>query len=156
MTADAVFQHKSLILTSSDFKDNASLPLRFGLHNDNINPSLSISSVPKEAESLVLIMHDPDAPVGDWLHWLVWNIPPETKEIPIGALPVGAIEGTTSWGKTGYGGPAPPKGTHRYMFDLFALDCSCDAKYGEKLEAIRNKMDGHVLDFVRLTGTYSA
>ena len=112
-----------LILKSPAFENGAEIPSRYTCDGENINPTLIIENVPEGVKSLVLIMDDPDATGGaTWDHWLLWNIPPETKEISENSVPAGAIQGKTSWGTNKYGGPCPPKGSspHRYMFKLYA------------------------------------
>jgi len=109
-------------LWSDDFEPGRPIPSRFTCDGQNVSPHLAWSEVPPEARSLALICHDPDAPVGDWIHWLVHDIPPETTGIPSGGpLPAGAREVVNDFGYGRYGGPCPPSGTHRYFFILFAL-----------------------------------
>lgn len=108
-------------LTSPAFAENELIPTQYTCDGEDISPPLHIKNVPLSAQSLALILNDPDAPGGAWVHWLVWNIPPRTKEMPEGTVPSGAIEGTTSFGRTGYGGPCPPAGIHRYHFELYAV-----------------------------------
>jgi hypothetical protein len=108
-------------------------------------------------ESLVLIVDDPDAPAGDWVHWLVWDLKPEVTVIEENALPLGAIQGLNSFGDPDYGGPCPPSGTHRYQFKLYALNTSLSetlSPLSRKAE-VEAAMDGHVLDQATLTGLYS-
>lgn len=110
------------------------------------------------ATSLVLIVDDPDAadPAGKvWLHWLVWNIPPDTTEIPAGWDPVDAVEGRNDFGETGYGGPAPPDDTHTYRFKCYALDTTLDLSSSASMTDVGAAMADHVLAQTRLTGTYS-
>ena len=106
-----------------------------------------------EAVSLALIVDDPDAPAGDWVHWTVWNISPETVEITEGSPPSG-VEGTTDFGKTGWGGPCPPSGTHRYFFKLYALDQELDLDSSATKSEIETAITGHVLDKAELVGLY--
>ncbi len=97
----------------------------------------------------------PDAPVGTWTHWVAWNLPIHTTEINAGSLlPNGSVEGITSFGKPGYGGPCPPTGEHRYFFKLFALDTSLDLESTTNVEVLRAAMDGHVVDQAELVGLY--
>jgi hypothetical protein len=107
-------------LTSSAFENEGSIPSEFTCDGDDISPPLTISEVPENTKSLALISDDPDAPVGTWDHWVVFNIPPDTREIAKGTEPPG-VAGKNSWGRTGYGGPCPPSGTHRYFFKLYSL-----------------------------------
>lgn len=107
-------------LTSSAFGDGGRIPAKYTADGDDISPPLYIESVPERTKSLTLVVDDPDAPVGTWDHWVIWNIPADTKEIKEGISPEG-ISGRNGWGRLGYGGPAPPSGTHRYIFKLYAL-----------------------------------
>ena len=112
-------------LTSSAFENGGVIPRKYGYKNGNISPPLKISKIPKNTKSLVLIMDDPDAvgAVGKvWTHWILWNISPDTLEIPENSIPVDSIEGKTDFDEIGYGGPAPPDKEHTYIFKLYALD----------------------------------
>ncbi len=108
-------------LLSKSFSQNDFLPYRFSLEGRNVSPSLIFRDVPKNTQSLALIMDDPDAPLGTFTHWLVWNIDPATTELKEGKLPEGVKQGTNDYGKIGYGGANPPDGIHRYSFRLLAL-----------------------------------
>jgi len=141
-------------ITSSAFADDALIPSQYSCDSENINPPLAISEVPKEAKSLVLIMNDPDAPMGTWLHWTVWNISPDTTEIAADSVPAGALEGKTDFGTPGYGGPCPPSGTHRYFFKLFALDQKLNLEAGASLSALEQAMANHIIDQAELIGKY--
>jgi hypothetical protein len=140
-------------LTSPAFENNKEIPSEHTCDGANILPELNIEYVPENAKSLALIMDDPDAPSGTWVHWVVWNIPPDTKTIAKGTEPQG-VQGTTSFGKQGYGGPCPPFGTHRYFFKLYALDTTLDLKEGSTKEALEAAMDGHVIEKAELMGNY--
>ena len=107
-------------ISSPEFTNNQKIPSKFTCNGVNYNPLLIFSGVPREARSLVLIVDDPDAPVGTWVHWVVYNISPSVKEVKEKSVPQGGIEAVTSFGKPGYGGPCPPSGTHRYFFKLYA------------------------------------
>lgn len=148
------FTNQTMKLTSPAFTHNSTIPTKYTCDGEDISPPLLISETPAEAKSLVLIVDDPDAPVGDWVHWTLWNIPPSTTEIEEARAPAG-IEGTTDFGRTGWGGPCPPSGTHRYFFKLFALDTELtlpeSAGKAEILDAINN----HILDSTELIGTYA-
>lgn len=115
-----------MILSSPVFLNNEAIPRRYTCDGENISPPLQIRDIPSEAASLALIVHDPDAPHGDFVHWVVWNLPTTTAEIAEGKLPDGAITGTNGFGTTQWGGPCPPNGTHRYIFTLYALDTALD------------------------------
>jgi Raf kinase inhibitor-like YbhB/YbcL family protein len=142
-------------LISPAFESGKKIPAKYTCDGDNINPPLQIKEVPKEAKSLVLIMDDPDAPSNTWIHWTVWNINPKTAEILENNVPQGAIEGITSFGDIGYGGPCPPSGTHRYFFKLFALDAYLELKPGASLQDLKSKMGNHILAKTELIRLYN-
>lgn len=142
-------------LTSSAFENNAKIPPRYTCDGQNFNPPLGISEVPENVKSMALIIDDPDAPSGTWVHWTLWNINVDTKEIPENTVPAGAIEGVTSFGKNGYGGPCPPTGTHRYFFKLYALDTELSLPSSTKIGDLEEAMKGHILDQTQLVGLYS-
>jgi Raf kinase inhibitor-like YbhB/YbcL family protein len=142
-------------LTSPDFENNTLIPSKFTCDGEDINPSLEIAGVPGDAESLVLIMDDPDAPEGTWTHWTVWNIDPDTRLIGSGVVPVGAIEGMTSFGSSGYGGPCPPSGTHRYLFKLYALNSVLDIGNKASVEELEEGMKGKTIAEAQLIGLYT-
>ena len=143
-------------LTSSSFSHNQPIPDKYGCDGEDINPPLEISEVPENAESLVLIMDDPDAPItGSFVHWTLWNIDPATDEIPENSVPEGAVQGTTNFGSVGYGGPCPPSGEHRYFFRLFALDKKLDLAEGASREELDQAMEGSVIDSTELIGLFS-
>lgn len=142
-------------LTSTAFKDQESIPTEYTCKGEDKNPPLSISDVPQTAQSLALILDDPDAPSGTWTHWTLWNIPPTTTEIPENwTVPASITEGLTSFGKQEYGGPCPPSGIHHYQFKLFALDQTLDLPGNSTVEKLMSAMEGHVLDSALLIGTY--
>lgn len=142
-------------LESSVFEANGTIPAVYTCDGKNIHPPLTLSGIPAVTQSLALIMHDPDAVSGDFVHWVVWGIPPADKvTIDEGNLPPGAREGRTDFGAVGYGGPCPSSGTHRYHFRAYALDRTLqfdDALTRAELEAA---MEGHVLDQALLIGLY--
>lgn len=141
-------------LKSSIFENNQFIPPRYTCDGENINPPLEIKEEPESVKSFVLIVDDPDAPRGDWVHWTVWNIDPRTTGIDENSVPEGAIEGMTDFGRPGYGGPCPPGGTHRYQFKLYALDIRLNLDSSSGKEDIERAMEGHVLDYAILTGLY--
>ena len=141
-------------LESLAFKYNQMIPSKYTCEGEDINPSLKISGVPKNAKTLVLIMDDPDAPMGTWVHWLVWNMSPQTTEILENSVPDQSSEGTTSWGRSGYGGPCPPSGTHRYFFKLYALDTELSLPPQTDKVGLEKAMTSHILDKTELIGLY--
>lgn len=129
--------------------------MRFTCDSEDVNPELEISGVPKEAKSLAIIVEDPDAPNGTWIHWTLWNIDPSVDTIKASSAPVGAIEGMTDFGRPGYGGPCPPEGTHRYFFKLYALDKSLDLTPSMRAGDLMEAMKGHTIASCELIGLYS-
>jgi len=147
-----------LRLQSSAFSNGSEIPRKYGYKNDNVNPPLEISGIPQDAQSLVLIMDDPDAKaaVGKvWVHWTIWNIVPNVTEIAESSTPSNSIEGKTDFGEIGYGGPAPPDKRHTYIFKLYALDSKLDLPQGSSKTQIEEAMKGHILDDAILNGTYA-
>jgi Raf kinase inhibitor-like YbhB/YbcL family protein len=143
-------------ITSSAFQEGGTIPEKFSKNGQNVNPELRIEGGPVEAKSLVLIVDDPDAPVGLFTHWLVWNIDPKTTEIAEGSVPSGAVQGTNDFPGQRYDGPQPPpSGTHRYYFKIFALDTTLDLKPGAKRKEVNAAMKGHVIAQGELMGKYS-
>ncbi len=140
-------------LASPAFADNGAIPPEYTCDGADLSPPLVISDVPSNAKSLALIMDDPDAPMGTFVHWVVWNIPPETREIRKGSEPDG-VQGRTDFRKLGYGGPCPPSGTHRYFFKLYALDTKFSLPEGSTKKDLERAMQGHIIEQVQLMGTY--
>jgi Raf kinase inhibitor-like YbhB/YbcL family protein len=141
-------------ITSSGFQNGGNIPSTFTCDGSDTSPPLQIASVPSEAKSLVLIADDPDAPGGLFTHWLVWNIPPETNSIAEGSAPKG-VQGANDFGKSGYRGPCPPPGTHRYSFKVFALDRELALSSGAKRAQVDAAMKGHVIAQGELMGRYA-
>ena len=143
-------------LTSSAFKHQAAIPQKYTCDGQDISPPLGWSNVPAGVQSFALIVDDPDAPVGVWDHWLLFNLPAETQALPEqAAVPAGSQPGKNSWGKLNYGGPCPPGGTHRYFFKLYALDTTLSLKAGATKKQLLQAMQGHILAQAELIGTYS-
>ena len=147
-----------LHLTSPAFTSGDPIPEQYGYSARNVNPPLSVDGVPDDAETLALVVDDPDAiePAGKvWDHWVVWNIGPETTEIPEDWSPTEATQGQNSYGEAGYGGPNPPDREHTYRFKLYALDTALALNAGMTKADLEQAMDGHVLDETVLEGTYT-
>ena len=142
-------------LTSDAFDTNQTIPSQYSCDGDDVNPPLSIAGIPDEAESLALIVTDPDAPAGIWTHWIVFNIPPGSDEIDEDNMPDGAVQGVNDFGNTNWGGPCPGSGEHRYSFKVYALDMMLVLPEGANREAVESAMDGHILDQTELIGLYS-
>src|SRR5438876_1652947 len=141
-------------IASSAFREGESIPSEFTCDGSDTSPPLQIGDVPSGAKSLALIVDDPDAPSGLFTHWTVWNIPPETSAIGEGSTPKG-VQGTNDFGKSGYGGPCPPSGTHRYYFKVFVLDRELDLPFGAKRGQLDAAMKGHIVAQGELMGRYS-
>ncbi|HAT03409.1 MAG TPA: hypothetical protein DCS29_01360 [Candidatus Magasanikbacteria bacterium] len=150
--SSVIQQHMQL--TSPAFQHEGLIPSKYTCDGQDINPSLTISSVPEGAKSLALIVDDPDAPGGTWVHWVVWNIDPGIGIIAENSKP--GLEGVTSLGQTGWGGPCPPSGTHRYYFKLYALDTLLQDGVKETVgaDALVSLMEGHILGQAELMGKY--
>ena len=147
-----------LAISSPAFSAGGAIPAQNSLAGGNISPELLISAVPANAKSLVLIVDDPDAPSGVWTHWLVWNLPVETKAIAAGKVPAGARQGKNSFGRVRYDGPSPPSGTHRYFFRLYALDDLLALPAGSDRDAVVTALfsGDHVVAEGEVFGTYQA
>jgi len=148
-----------ITVTSAAFQEEGMIPEKYTCDGPNISPPLAWSPVPAGAKSIALICDDPDAPMGTWVHWVVFNLPGDTKGVPEGVPPRehlenGATQGVNDFGKTGYGGPCPPRGTHRYFFKLYALDLKLDLSGRVTKERLLKAMVGHILAEGQLMGKY--
>jgi hypothetical protein len=145
-------------LSSPAFRDGDPIPRKYGYTETNANPPLEFGGVPAAAESLALVVDDPDAvePAGKvWDHWVVWNVDPGSDGIPEDWDGATATEGRNDYGQNGYGGPNPPDARHTYRFRLYALDTSLDLPAGASSDDLAVAMDGHVVETARLDGTYA-
>jgi Raf kinase inhibitor-like YbhB/YbcL family protein len=147
-------------LTSTAFAHEEPIPQKYTCDGQDISPPLQWSDPPQGTQSLALICDDPDAPVGTWVHWVLYNLPAEARALPEavppqGELPDGSRHGQNSWRRLDYGGPCPPSGTHRYFFKLYALDTILDLEVGEGKKQILQAMEGHILAQAELMGVYS-
>ncbi len=144
----------SFQISSPAFKHNQMIPSKHTCDGADVNPPLLIGNVPPEAKSLALIVDDPDAPAGTWVHWVLWNIDPKTGEIGENSVPVAAHQGTTDFRVRHYGGPCPPSGTHRYFFKLYALDTTLNLGPDTTKAALERAMKGHIVAQGELIGLY--
>lgn len=142
-------------LISSAFENQQKIPDKYTCRGFNVNPPLQFLEVPENAQSIALIVDDPDAPAGTWVHWVVVNLEPRTLGIEEDRKPSTGIEGLNSFGNRNYGGPCPPSGTHRYFFKLYALDTLLDVTETADKQAVETAMQGHILDQAELMGVYS-
>jgi Raf kinase inhibitor-like YbhB/YbcL family protein len=150
----------SLSITSTAFKQGERIPAKYTCDGSDISPGLEWSDVPEGTRSFTLIADDPDAPVGTWIHWVLYNVPGETRSLPEAvpsdaSLPDGSRQGKNSWGRPSYGGPCPPRGTHRYFFRLYALDTVLQLRSGVSEGDLLKAMKGHILAEAELMGLYS-
>lgn len=143
-----------LFITSPAFPHDGMIPKRYTCDGADVSPPLSIGDVPEKTRSLALIVDDPDAPMGTWVHWVVWNIGAGTTEIPENTVPPGALQGRNDFGKQKYGGPCPPSGTHRYFFKLYALNAPLALEAGATKAQVEEAMSGHLLGKAELVGLY--
>lgn len=143
-----------LELTSTAFDDGEQIPRRHTCDGEDIPPPLAWDHLPEGTRSLALIVHDPDAPSGDFVHWVAWNIDPRLGGLEKGAPPPG--QGISGFGRPGYAGPCPPPGhgAHRYFHHLYAIDTELDLEPGAVREELQDAIEGHVLGEARLMGTY--
>lgn len=141
-------------ITSPAFEDGQLIPATYTCDSDNVNPPLNISGVPENAKSLALIMVDPDAPGGDFTHWIMWNIPPDTKVIEENEWLDGAEQGMNDGGDLGYLGPCPPEGVHHYQFKLYALNSRLELKGEINRELLERELNNNLIDEAQLVGLY--
>ncbi len=141
-------------LSSPAFKHNQLIPSKYTCDGDDLNPPLLIENVPSGAKSLALIVDDPDAPAGTWVHWVLWNVDPATREIGEDQIPSGAGQGVNDFKKNKYGGPCPPSGTHRYFFKLYALDTTLDLNKNTTKKTLESAMKKNIIANAEMIGLY--
>jgi Raf kinase inhibitor-like YbhB/YbcL family protein len=141
-------------IESTAFKKGEAIPSRYSCQGKDMNPELHFSDVSTAAKSLALIVDDPDAPGGTWVHWVIFNIPGDVKQIPENAVPSHSVQGKNSWGKNAWGGPCPPSGTHRYFFKVYALDQMLSLSPSSDAKQLEEAMKDHLLAEGELMGTY--
>jgi Raf kinase inhibitor-like YbhB/YbcL family protein len=149
----------ALEITSPSFSESGMIPERFTCEGADVSPELKWSGVPDDARSMVLICDDPDAPMGTWVHWVLFNIPPDETGLPDAVKPEaslsnGALHGTNDFRRLGYGGPCPPSEAHRYYFKLYALDTRLGLESGATKGQVEDAMAGHIIAESRLMGKY--
>lgn len=150
----------AISLSSDVFSDGEAIPSRFTCDGEDVSPPLSWSGAPEQTQSFALSMDDPDAPVGVFTHWVLFNVPASAQGLPEGVpkserLDTGGVQGRNDFGQTGYGGPCPPGGTHHYRFFLYALDAALDLDPGASKQQVLDVIQGHILGEAQLTGTYA-
>lgn len=160
LTTFAMTQGGKMVIKSPDFKNGEPIPKAFSCEGEDISPKLEWDNAPEGTKSFALICDDPDAPMGTWVHWVIYNIPKDSrfleKNIPKKPkLENGALQGKNSWPRTGYNGPCPPPGkAHRYYFKLYALDTILNLKENATKEELLSAMKGHILQEAQTMGTY--
>jgi Raf kinase inhibitor-like YbhB/YbcL family protein len=142
-------------ITSPAFSNNEKIPKKYTCDGEDVNPPLEFHDIPSNTKSLALIVDDPDAPMGTWVHWVLFNIPPTCKKIDENSIPNGACEVLNDFRKHNYGGPCPPSGIHRYFFKLYALDCELNLKGTITKRDLEKAMQGHIIAKAELIGLYS-
>ena len=147
-------------IKSTAFDEGALIPRKYTCDDIDVSPPLEWSAAPDGTKTFALICDDPDAPVGTWVHWVIFNLPDDIHGLPEGVLPHevlenGAKHGTNDFRKFGYGGPCPPGGTHRYYFKLYAVDKELDAEVGITKKEMLDALEGHILAESQLMGRYS-
>jgi hypothetical protein len=150
----------AIIITSPAFKEGGIIPAKYTCDGEDVSPPLNWQQIPQGTKSIALISDDPDAPIGTWVHWVMWNIPAEANGLPEGvpktaSLPDGSKQGITDFRRPGYGGPCPPSGTHRYFFKIYALDTMLNLPEKSTKHDLLAAMKGHILAEGSLMGKYS-
>ena len=143
-----------MLIRSPAFDHEGVVPAKYTCDGEDLSPPIAIERAPSGTVSLVLIVDDPDAPGGVWDHWVAFNIPGTTSRIGEGSEPEG-VRGANSWGRLGYGGPCPPRGEHRYLFKVYALDTMLRLAPGATKAEVEEAMEGHVLERTTLVGRYA-
>jgi Raf kinase inhibitor-like YbhB/YbcL family protein len=146
-------------VTSPAFENEGMIPAKYTCDGEDISPPLQWDAVPEGIKSIALISDDPDAPMGTWVHWVLFNLPADARELkenipPDKTLPNGAKQGTSDFGRIGYGGPCPPGGTHRYFFKIYALDTELNLQAGARKRDLLKEMEGHIVGQGQLMGKY--
>jgi hypothetical protein len=153
-------QDMAISVSSSAFQEGGMIPAKYTCDGEDASPPLKWTGVPEGTKSLALISDDPDAPMGTWVHWVMWNVPPSAGELsenvsPKPELPDGSRQGISDFRRPGYGGPCPPSGVHRYYFKIYALDTMLDLPSSTRKADLLKAMKGHILAEGQLMGKYS-
>jgi Raf kinase inhibitor-like YbhB/YbcL family protein len=142
-------------ISSPAFPYEGQIPPEYTCDGADINPPFDIEDIPEQAVSLAFVIDDPDAPMGNWNHWLIWNIDPRVDHIAENSVPANGVFGTNSSGEQVYHGPCPPMGSHRYFFKLYALDTMLDIPMGSERDDFLNAIEGHIIEEAEHMGRYS-
>ena len=148
---DKANSYKKIEVSSAAFKENELIPRRYTCDGKNVNPALNLDHIPNESQSLAIIVDDPDAPAGTWVHWVIWNIP-VIHHVKEDHAP--GLQGINDFKKKIYCGPCPPKGIHRYFFKVYSLDCALQIPENSNKQDLEIAMAGHILGFGELIGLY--
>ncbi|HVN95012.1 MAG TPA: YbhB/YbcL family Raf kinase inhibitor-like protein [Syntrophorhabdaceae bacterium] len=148
------FGSEGFTISSPAFKDKGMIPRQYTCDGKDVSPPLSIEGVPANAKSLAIIVDDPDAPMGTWVHWVVFNIDPTVRELKEGAVPEGAKQGMNDFKKSSYGGPCPPSGAHRYFFKLYALNAVLKLTAPATKAQLEQAMKPHIVGEAQIVGLY--
>ncbi len=146
---------ETISVSSKAFRSGGMIPERYTSDGEDVNPPLTLENIPEEAKSIALIVDDPDAPSGTYVHWVVWNIDPSVRRIEEDSVPHGAVRGTNDFRRLDYGGPCPPSGVHRYYFKFYALDTMLDLASGSTKTDLEHAMEGHIIARGMLMGRYT-
>ncbi len=146
------FKMDKLKISSPVFEEGEEIPKKYTCKGENVNPEINIENLSEKTKSLALVMDDPDAPSGVFVHWVVWNISPDKTKISENSVPERAVQGVNNFGKTGYGGPCPPSGTHRYYFKIYALDSKISLEQGASKQELEMAMEGKIIAQGELMG----
>ncbi len=145
---------EGLKLSSPALENGGKIPKKYTCDGANVNPPLTIGNVPSNTKSLALVFDDIDAPRGTYVHWILWNLPPDVKEIKEDSVPEGVVQGMNDFKKPNYGGPCPPKRAHRYVFRIYALDTHLNLNPKGTKKDLEKVMEGHIISRAQLTGLY--
>jgi len=159
-TSEERSRDMAISVSSSAFKEGGMIPAKYTCDGNDLSAPLAWSGIPEGTKSIAVISDDPDAPVGTWVHWVMWNIPAAAIGLEEGVsakpqLPDGSRQGLSDFGRPGYGGPCPPSGTHRYYFKVYALDTMLDLPSNARKADLVKAMKGHILAEGQLMGKYS-
>jgi len=145
---------EGLKISSPAFENSGEIPKKYTCDGANVNPPLRIESVPSNSKSLALVFDDIDAPRGSYVHWILWNIDPNVKEIKENSVPEGAVQGLNDFKKRNYGGPCPPRRAHKYVFKIYALDTLLNLNFNLTKKDLEKAMEGHIISRSQLTGLF--
>jgi hypothetical protein len=145
---------EGLKISSPAFENGGEIPKKYTCDGANVNPPLKIENVPSNTKSLALVFDDIDAPRGSYVHWILWNIDPNVKEIKENSVPEGAVQGLNDFKKRNYGGPCPPRRVHKYVFKIYALDTLLNLSPNLSKKDLEKAMEGHIISRSQLTGLF--